>query len=85
MTGNQINYWNLQETKRSNAMQEQLKSEAQAETRRTNLANEGIKDKDIQSQITRREHQNATDSVNAVTGGIKNVASAASGLAGLFL
>lgn len=85
MTGNQINYWNLQETKRSNAVQEQLKSEAQAEARRSNLANEGIKNKDIDSQISRREHQSATDTVNAITGGVKNMASAATGIAGLFI
>lgn len=36
MTANQIAYWTLQETKRSNLIKE-------GETRRTNLANEGIK------------------------------------------
>lgn len=40
MTANQIAYWNYVETKRSNQAKERLTGEANAETRRSNIARE---------------------------------------------
>lgn len=43
MTGNQINYWALQENMRANRVNEGIKEGTLAETRRSNLVNESIK------------------------------------------
>lgn len=43
MTANQIAYWNLQETKRTNRAREVLQADQQAETHRSNVSNEEIK------------------------------------------
>lgn len=43
MTANQIAYWNLQENKRSNLANEQIRRDTVSETRRSNVINEGLK------------------------------------------
>lgn len=96
MTQNQIAYWTLQETKRSNQVKEaetqrtnkvneSIRQQTVDETNRTNLVNEQIKQFTASEQAKRWERQNAVDIANATTGGIKSVSSAISSIAGLFM
>lgn len=91
MTSNEVAYWQLQETKRANLVNEGIKADTLAETRRSNLVQEALKSRstDVQQQeadtrAKRAEYQNATDVVNSVTGGIKNVGSGVGSIIGLF-
>lgn len=96
MTQNQIAYWTLQETKRSNQVKEAetqrtnkanegIRQQTVDETNRSNLVNEQIKQFTASEQAKRWENQNAVDIANATTGGIKNVGSVITGIAGLFI
>lgn len=69
MTANQLRYWELQESKRSNLARE-------TETNRSNVRNEDLKE-DIQgAQKDRWKVQNVTDVVKTVTGGLKDLSEA---------
>lgn len=77
MTSNQINYWNLQELKRSNLINEGIKKDTLQETQRSNLIKEGetLRSNLVKERETNR-HNVADEKINrarAVTGGIKDV------------
>lgn len=61
MTSNEVAYWQVQEQKRSNLMNESLKDFANKETRRSNMANENIK-KDTLSESQR--HNQTTERID---------------------
>lgn len=63
MTSNQLAYWNLQETKRSNLINEGIKRDTVSEQIRSNKAKEKLQGRDL----TRRE-------VETVLGGISSIA-----------
>lgn len=87
MTANQIAYWNLEETKRSNLAKETETNRSnvakETETNRSNLANEARESSLAKGQLSRWEHQNKTDTAKAVTGGIKDVGSVLFGKGGV--
>lgn len=87
MTANQIAYWNLQETQRSNRAKEQENERThmatEKETARSNKAKEALTGSLNAGQLARWEAQNRTDMANAVTGGIKNVSQALFGRNGV--
>lgn len=96
MTQNQIAYWTLQETKRSNQVKEaetqrtnkaneSIRQQNVDETNRTNLVNEQIKQFTADKQAKRWEFQNGVDIANAATGGIRNIGSVTPGIVGLFV
>lgn len=70
MTGNQIAYWTLQENKRANLVNEGIKTDTLNETKRSNFRNEFLKEKDIDSQIKRREVQNTSDMLKSIDNGV---------------
>lgn len=83
MTQNQIAYWTLQETKRSNAVNEQ-------ERERTNRANEGIKSREAtvkEGQLgvnaQRAKVQNINDSINTGVNILKALTGGASQISGI--
>lgn len=77
MTQNQIAYWTLQETKRSNQVREgeteRSNKAREWETNRTNVRNEDLKSDIQEAQKSRIKNQNAVDIANAVTRGLKDV------------
>lgn len=79
MTGNQIAYWNLQEAKRANLINEGIKQGTLDETRRSNLIKEGIQRDDVDSQIARRKAQTTKDAFDTSV----NIIKAGTSLAGL--
>lgn len=99
MTQNQIAYWSLQETKRSNLIREAETERSnkaketetnrsnvarETETKRSNLVNEGRNQQLVDAQVHRMEVQNRNDTANAVFNGIDKTVGSATKVAGLF-
>lgn len=84
MTQNQLKYWELQETMRTNRANEIIKSDTVDETKRSNLAREGenvrtnkaneaIKRQEATTREKRADVQNVTDVLNSLTSGFSNI------------
>nr|BBC20585.1 hypothetical protein [Dromedary picobirnavirus] len=84
MTGNQIAYWQLQETKRSNLINEGLKSENLQETKRSNMRNEDIKEDTHDETKLNNKHNRVIGYINASANVIKSAGSLANPLNMLF-
>lgn len=84
MTQNQLKYWELQETMRTNRANEGIKSDTVEETKRANLAkeaenvrahkaSEALEKRDLDIKEVRSRTQNATDVIRTITGGVKDL------------
>lgn len=77
MTQNQIAYWTLQETKRSNQIREgeteRSNKAKEYETNRANVRKEELQADIQEAQKSRIRNQNGVDIANAVTRGIADV------------